>query len=350
MGDQPLSTLIAVMSALLGALVVVLVVLRVVVKRATEAWARNHWEQHTREILEVEHVAAEVVAEDEARAAAEEKEKEKEKSGLSPEEQVAAEPVSKGPPDEDPAERRKRERRERAARIRERIRKRRIGERLLGEGPSEAPATYGGRPKAVEESGGPAAPPAGMPRRRSRGAAAWGAAVKPKAPAAPAPEAPPKGIGISGTPPSSAPDQAMPTARRQAAPAPAPQPAPAAPAQAPLPVEPAPQQAMPPAPTTAGMAPRPVPPAQPEPPGPAQAPSSPTPPKKRRQKKKPANHKKKAYNAPPDPSTLPAELIAKIKELDAQGRTILANKAYREATGVSFRDAEAQVKLILASP
>ena len=79
------------------------------------------------DILEVEQVAAEVVAEDEAKAAAEESNEDKpEGETLSPQEQILAEPVSEGPPDEDPVERRKRERRERAARIRERIRKRRM--------------------------------------------------------------------------------------------------------------------------------------------------------------------------------------------------------------------------------
>ena len=77
MTTAPLSTLVAFLGALLGALVVVLVVLRVLVKRATEEWARDHWEQHAREILEVEQVAAEVVAEDEAKARAEAEEKEK---------------------------------------------------------------------------------------------------------------------------------------------------------------------------------------------------------------------------------------------------------------------------------
>ena len=72
-------------------------------------------------------------------------------------------------------------------------------------------------------------------------------------------------------------------------------------------------------------------------------------PKQARRKKK-KNLKKRTYNPPPDPATLPADLIAKIKELDAKGRTILANKTYREATGTSFRDAEKEVQKILASP
>ncbi|HCH63516.1 MAG TPA: hypothetical protein DFR83_11975 [Deltaproteobacteria bacterium] len=67
-------------------------------------------------------------------------------------------------------------------------------------------------------------------------------------------------------------------------------------------------------------------------------------------KKKKKNLKKRTYNKPPDPSTLPDDLIATIKDLDAKGRTILANKTYREATGTSFRDAEKEVQKILASP
>ena len=67
-------------------------------------------------------------------------------------------------------------------------------------------------------------------------------------------------------------------------------------------------------------------------------------------KKKKRKAKKRTYNPPPDPATLSDELIAKIKDLDAQGRTILANKAYREATGTSFRDAETEVQRILAEP
>jgi hypothetical protein len=67
-------------------------------------------------------------------------------------------------------------------------------------------------------------------------------------------------------------------------------------------------------------------------------------------KKKKRKPKKRTYNPPPDPSTLSDDLIAKIKDLDAQGRTILANKAYREATGTSFRDAEKEVQRILAEP
>ena len=355
------------MSALLGALVVVLVALRVVVRRATEAWARDHWEQHTRDILEVEQVAAEVVAEDEAKAAADERDKEEGKS-LSPKEQLLAEPVSPGPPDEDPVERRKRERRERAARIRERIRKRRIGEQLMDGGPVEVPATYAGRPKSLENPTKTSLNPS-IPPRMSRGASAWGAAAsssrpKPAAPAAPqAPDAPPpttapdapaapsRGIAIPGTLPV---ETTTPPEAPEAAGLPV---APPTPDASDAPSSPAPAADAPNAAPSTMPSPGPIPPKPTRTISPVeplvtevggassnlQAPQAP----KKKKKRKP---KKRTYNPPPDPATLSDELIAKIKDLDAQGRTILANKAYREATGTSFRDAEKEVQRILAEP
>lgn len=344
MGDAPLSTLIAVMSALLGALVVLLVGLRVVVKRATEQWARDHWEEHTREILEVEHVAQEVAREDSIRAAAEGSDD----TGDTVERAAADAPTAEDsakkappPPDEDPATRRRRERRERAQRIRERIRQRRIAERVMGDGPAEKAATYGGRPASIDPGAGQGPPPGIRPRRASRAAAAWGAAPQP-APSAPAPAAATvsKGVGIAGTGPVPPAAAAMADAGPPAGPQPVPE------AASPTPAAP-PPQAMPPRPSAGGGARKPAPAPTSEVQGPASAPSSPSPPKppkrNRRGGKKPGKHK-----PPPDISTLDAALIDKIKALAAEGRVILANKAYREATQTSFRDAETEVKKILA--
>ncbi len=125
---------------------------------------------------------------------------------------------------------------------------------------------------------------------------------------------------------------------KQSGPASAP---PSSPASQPVPSTP-PRQTSP-RPSPAGPAARAVPAAQPESRVPAAPPSSPSPPKR----KSKAVQKKKTYSAPPNPNTLPSDLIDSIKSLHAEGRTILANKRYREATGTSFRDAEKEVKKIL---
>jgi len=79
-------------------------------------------------------------------------------------------------------------------------------------------------------------------------------------------------------------------------------------------------------------------------------PTAPAPDKPAKRKSRAGSFKKKSYKEAPKVNALSAELIAKIKELDSQGRTILANKAYREATGTSFRDAEREVRKILEGP